>query len=127
MDRRSFLKSPTLLLVPAPTVATEYLAGHSTYKSLKELFSALKGCVLDHPGCRVLSSDDPEHRRVGFCVEAGADQYLFDIGLTSLRASFADFEEVQKQALETAFKSVAGRRVLAQTFENVPPWVRPNG
>lgn len=117
MNRRNLLKSATLVLFPAPAIVTPVLAEHVICYTLTDLFSTLKGCVLENPGCTVLSSDDPEHLRIGYCVEAVANHHLFEIHIRDLKKSFETFPKDQRAALREAFRSRAGRSILGEAFQ----------
>jgi hypothetical protein len=108
------------------------------YENLFEMVKDILAYVEDHPGCVVLSSDDPWSRRIGFCVPPTNSWHvrvrnflsrwvgflevkpgvLWEIGLPKLRSSIpiADGDGVTRVQIMEYLSTPSGRIKLASSL-----------
>lgn len=117
-----------------------------TYENLSEMLEDILTYVSTHPGCVVLSEDDPLSRKIGFCVRPDNVWHVqmrtflsrwvrfltvkpivvWEIGLTKLRSSTPIAEGVgltREQLLEYVASSLGRIKLASSLTAGVNPLV----
>ena len=81
-----------------------------SYSNLFEMLKDILTYVESHPGCVILSKDNPLSRKIGFCV-LPSPGVLWEIGLLKLKASFLTSESASIRSKATEYLSSSSGRI----------------